>query len=103
MLRVTAEDLRTATVAVYGLDPAHAPHHVWVDHFDEEHSYVRATYTSEFCRTCAKRLLRLVATLRVVGGMDAEITVVIYVGGDGDTISVERQAFVRNRLAGFKR
>lgn len=103
MLHVTENDLRAATTAIYGLQPEHAPTQVWVDHFDDTHSYVRAMYQSEFCKRCARQLLRLVAALRIMDGEEPEITIVIYLGGDGDKISDERQKFVRNRLAGFKR
>lgn len=102
MLRVTQKDLEVATLSTYGYEPDHAPHHVWVDHFDETHSYVRATFTSEFCTTCARKLMKLVAALRIMDGGDPQITVVIYIGGDGDELGPARQAFIRNRLAGFK-
>ena len=103
MLRVTQKDLEVATLSIYGYEPEHAPHHVWVDHWDETHSFVRATFTTEFCTTCARKLLQLVAALRIMDGESPEITVVIYVGGDGDELAPARQAFIRNRLAGFKR
>ncbi len=103
MLRVSQKDLEAATLSIYGYEPDHAPHHVWVDHWDETHSYVRATFSSEFCTTCARKLLKLVAALRIMDGEDPAITVVVYVGGDGDVIAPARQEFVRNRLAGFKR
>lgn len=103
MLRVTQKDLEIATLSIYGYEPEHAPHHVWVDHWDENHSFVRATFTTEFCTTCARNLLRLVAALRSISGGDPAITVVIYTGGDGDELAPARQEFVRNRLAGFRR
>jgi len=101
ILRVTTEELQAATLAVFGLDPQHAPNDVWIDHFDEGHSYVRAAYRQEFCRTCARRLLQLVKRLRFWSGNDPTITVVIYVGDVPEDMAERRQEFVRNRLDGL--
>jgi hypothetical protein len=103
MLIVTEEELRAATVAIYGLEVEHAPRDVWVDHFDENWSYVRATFPTEFCGKCATRLLLLVKMLRESSGNDADATIVVYMGDNVDTLAEDRQAFVRNRLAGIKR
>lgn len=102
-LNVNEEQLRAATAQIYGISSAHAPRDVWIDHFDLTHSYIRALYTEEFCGECARRLLRLAKIVRDASGNDPDTTICIYVGDQPETIAEERQAFVRNRLAGFKR
>lgn len=100
---ITERDLQVATLSIYGLEPEHAPNQVWIDHWDDDHSFLRATFHSEFCHECGRRLLRLVAAVRLMSGNDPDVTVVIYVGKSGDDLPDRRQAFVRGRLAGFKR
>jgi hypothetical protein len=101
-LQITEQELKVATLAIYGLNPEHAPNQVWIDHFDEDWSYLRATFQSEFCTKCGRRLLRLVAALRIMSGNEPDLTVVIYVGKAADDLPDQRQAFVRGRLAGFR-
>lgn len=101
-LLITEDELRSATLAIYGVDALHAPSYVWVDHFNDGHSYLRATFNGEFCHRCGMRLHRLARILKAMSDNNASVTIVIYPDGDGDTLSTERQQFVRNRLSGFK-
>lgn len=100
-LNVTVDDLRTAVYAIYGVNKQHAPAEVWVDHFDEEWSYLRAIFREKFCKKCGSRLLELASVLRSVSGNNPAVTICIYTGGSSD-LAEERQWFVRRRLAGLR-
>lgn len=100
-LSVTREQLEAATKKVYG-DEQHAPNNVWIDHWDQDWSYLRATYETEFCGRCAKKLMHLRQILIDRSGNAPNVTVVIYVGGDDPSLPDRRQAFVRNRIAGIR-
>lgn len=102
-LNVDQRDLEVATLAIYGMDPEHAPNSVWVDHWDEDSSFVRATFHAEFCTTCARKLLKLVAALRIMSDNEPEVTVCVYPGKTPDDLAEQRHEFVQNRLAGFNR
>jgi len=103
MLKVTEDALRSATMEIYGSELEHAPADLWVDHFDHEWSYVRATFPEEFCAQCATRLLLLVKMLSNSSGNEPDTTIVVYMGENADTLADDRQAFVRNRLSGIRR
>ena len=101
-LNISDQDLRAATREAFSA-PGHAPQWVWVDHFDHEWSYVRATYPEEFCNTCCRRLLRLVELVKAASQNNPDVTVCVYVGNQPESVAADRQAFVRNRLAGITR
>lgn len=103
ILHVNEDDLRAATLSIYGDDAEHAPRDVWVDHWDENWSYLRATFPSEFCAKCARRLLLLLKLLAETSGNEPNTTIVVYMGDTVDTLADDRQSFVRNRLAGIRR
>lgn len=98
---ITREQLEAVTATVYS-DDQHAPRNVWVDHFDEDWSYLRATFPTEFCGQCAKRLMWLRSMISELSGNAPNVTVCIYVGEAADTLAESRQQFVRNRLSGIK-
>lgn len=101
-LNVTQQQLEEATFAVYGEEPEHAPSNVWVDHWDADWSFIRATFPSEFCGRCATRLMRLREVLQGMSGNDPAVTICVYMGDTPKTLPEDRQAFVRNRIAGIK-
>lgn len=100
-LQITREQLEQATTKVYA-DELHAPTNVWVDHWDDDWSYIRATFENEFCGQCAKKLMVLRQLVSDASGNAPNVTVCIYVGEVEDGLPDRRQAFVRNRLAGIK-
>lgn len=100
-LAITREQLEAATRTVYG-DEQHAPNNVWIDHWDQDWSYLRATYETEFCGKCAKKLMVLRQLISDASGNTPNVTVVIYVGDVDSWLPDRRQAFVRNRIAGIK-
>lgn len=101
-LNVNQKQLEEATYLVYGEDGEHAPTNVWIDHFDEGWSFVRATFPSEFCGRCATRLMKLREVLQGLSANAATVTICVYMGDTAKTLPEDRQAFVRNRLAGIK-
>lgn len=100
-LIVTREQLETATATVYA-DSAHAPTNIWIDHFGDDWSYIRATYPSEFCGACAKRLMWLRSLVSELSGNGPNVTVCIYMGDTAEQLAEDRQRFVRNRLSGIR-
>lgn len=102
-LNVTQQQLEEATYLVYGEEPSHAPTNVWVDHWDDGWSFVRATFPEEFCGRCATRLMKLREVLQGLSGNRASVTICVYMGSTPKTLPEDRQLFVRNRIAGIKR
>ena len=98
-LRITEDEIRAAVTAVY-YDGKHAPRMIWVDHWDDDWSYVRAQYPAEFCKHCARRLLRVVRAIKDTSGNEPTVTICIYMGSS-DELADERSAFLKNRLSGF--
>jgi hypothetical protein len=77
MLVITADQL-VAMAAVVWHDREHMPAQLWVDHFHQDHTFLRATYPEELCRVCLDRLHEFKKAILQIYGPDADVTVVIY-------------------------
>lgn len=76
-LAITADEMTEVAKIIWD-DRQHMPAQIWVDHFHEEHTFLRATYPKEMCKICLDRLHDFKVTIMGLYGADATVTVVVY-------------------------
>lgn len=76
-LNITTEQLEAEFVLTFG-DGSHVPDKLWVEHFHNEATYIRAVYSREFSGGAVDRLQYLRRRLIKLYGTDADVCVVVH-------------------------
>ena len=76
-LVVTTEQLEREFLKVFG-DGQSVPVKCWVDHFHDDHTFIRAVFPGEFTAERADRLLVLRRRLQDLYGSKSTVSIVIH-------------------------